>query len=312
MSPPELFADAGLDRLAHRRGDSAWLAEALASPANRLVLVWRHKLLLAGPGEARLAEVPAPAHAELAAPDCPPVLLGEVDGTVYFGLDLGHLDQLDQLQAGSFADLRRLLMAWARVADAPEVRRDAHLMAYAQALLSWHRQHRFCGACGAATRVELAGHLRRCPDCAHEHYPTAATAILALVHDDRDRVVLGRSARHPPGMRSILAGFREPGESLEDTVAREVFEEVGLTVTDIRYHGSQPWPFPGSLMVGFSARATATEIRVDTEELEEAAWYDRDQVRAMVEADDIRVPPRTSLSGRLLRDWLADELDRRD
>ena len=315
-APPNLFAAVDLDRVAHRRRDPEWIADHLARSESRLLVLWRGRCLFSSVGvELHVADIPAPHHRAFAAIGVGPVLLGQRDGVAYFAIDISALDNPSEnhlLAGGRFESPRLLLAAGAHSgagqpgAGPQDMIASSHLIAYALALMHWHRQHRFCGACGAETLIDDAGHRRLCSraSCAREHFPTLSAAILALVHDGGDRLLLGRSARHPPEMRSILAGFREPGESLEDTVAREVFEEVGVRLAEIEYHSSQPWPFPGSLMVGFSARATSTELIIDHNELEEADWYDRDAVRAMVASPMIRVPPSTSLSGRLIRAWL--------
>ena len=151
---------------------------------------------------------------------------------------------------------------------------DSALIAYARALTYWHRRHRFCGTCGARAEPREAGHQRRCSDaaCGAVHFPRTDTAVITLVHDG-DECLLCRQSRWPPGMHSTLAGFLEPGESLEECVAREIGEESGVAVGDVRYHSSQPWPFPGTIMVGFMAQARSREIAVDETELEHAHWY---------------------------------------
>ena len=312
MNDPVLFANDTFERLAERRDDADWLAGELARDANRLIPVWRQRSLFA-PGDApAIATLPASMATALVAADMPPVMLGRDAGTLYFALDVSHIDDPDSHPAladiGRFGDLRRLLPLTGPQPDGAALGRDANLMAYARAMIYWGRRHRFCGKCGAATRVEHAGHRRVCTDaaCATEHFPRTDTAILAAVHDGADRLLLGRSHAMRDGMRSILAGFQEPGERLEGTVAREVKEEVGLDVTDVRYYWTQPWPFPGSMMAGFMARATTFEIAVDPAELETADWYARAEVRAMVDGQgNWAVPPGTAISGRLIRAWLA-------
>ncbi len=158
--------------------------------------------------------------------------------------------------------------------------RDAGLLVHAVALEEWHRYHLRCPRCGAPTVVAAGGHLRRCPADGSEHYPRTDPAVIMLVRDDDDRCLLGRQASWPTGRFSTLAGFVEPGESLEQAVAREVAEEVGVAVTEVRYVGSQPWPFPSSLMLGFMARAADREIAVDGVEIEQARWFSRADVVA--------------------------------
>ncbi len=181
---------------------------------------------------------------------------------------------------------------------------DGALLAYARAMMTWHQRHRFCGACGAPTESQQAGHLRRCTraECAAEIFPRTDPAVIMLVCDG-DWCLLGRQARWPPGVYSALAGFVEPGESLEDAVAREVMEEAGVAIEGCEYHSSQPWPFPSSIMLGFWATARRGEVHVDGSELEEARWLHRDQVLAQ----EVRLPPKLSIARRLIDDWLRSQ-----
>jgi NAD+ diphosphatase len=176
-------------------------------------------------------------------------------------------------------------------------------------MLNWHRRHGFCSVCGAATASREAGHVRRCtdPDCGAHCFPRTDPAVIMLVHDGGDRVVLGRKASMLPGQHSILAGFVEPGESLEDAVRREVFEEVGLELGEVIYHSSQPWPFPANIMLGFTARATTFDLNVDYNELEDGArWFTRDFLRSSPEDESFRLPRRDSISRRLVNEWLEE------
>jgi NAD+ diphosphatase len=180
------------------------------------------------------------------------------------------------------------------------------ILAYARGMLHWHRQHRFCGICGSPTISAEAGHVRHCTnhDCGAHHFPRTDPAVIMLVHDG-DRCLLGRQAKWPKGRFSTLAGFVEPGESLEDAVAREVLEETGIRIGDVAYHSSQPWPFPGSIMLGFSAEARSTEIQVDEREIETAHWFERGWLLDHRDDPDFHLPPADSISRRLIEDWLA-------
>jgi len=177
---------------------------------------------------------------------------------------------------------------------------EAGLLSYARALVSWRSRNRFCGSCGAAMLAAKGGHVLACtnPDCHHEQFPRIDPAIIVLVSDG-DRALLGRQAAWPAGRYSTIAGFVEPGESLEDAVAREVFEETGIEVDEIEYHSSQPWPFPSSLMLGFSARAKNSQIRLRDQELEDAQWF----TRADLAAGRPIMPPNVSISFRLIEHW---------
>jgi NAD+ diphosphatase len=174
-------------------------------------------------------------------------------------------------------------------------------------MLFWHSRHRFCGACGAPTRSEEAGHMRRCTDdaCKTMHFPRTDPAVIMLVTDG-ERALLGRNRNFVAGMYSTLAGFVEPGESLEDAVAREVMEETAIRVGTVHYHSSQPWPFPANIMLGFYAEATSTEITVDEGELEDARLFERDWLRTHVDDESFRLPRLDSIARRLIGDWLAE------
>jgi NAD+ diphosphatase len=229
------------------------------------------------------------------------MLLGTRDGVAYFAADLSELEDPAAHPSftgrGAFADLR---------AVGPLVAPDeGNLLAYARGLTWWHQRHRFCGVCGHPTLSAEAGHVRRCtnPDCGTSHFPRTDPAVIMLVHDG-DRCLLGRQSRFPPGMYSTLAGFVEPGESLEEAVAREVLEETGVRVSDARYHSSQPWPFPASIMLGFHATATSREISTDQDELEDAAWFTRNELLTWDGSGSHRLPRPDSISRRLIEDWL--------
>ena len=202
---------------------------------------------------------------------------------------------------GEFRDLREF---WSFLP--PE---EGALLAYARGLLYWHGRHKFCGLCGALTESHDGGHIRRCTNnrCGTSHFPRTDPAVIMLVHDGGDRCVLGRQKNWPPGRHSVLAGFVEPGESLEEAVAREIMEEVGLELelSDIHYHSSQPWPFPSSIMLGFWARAEPGPLKIDYEEIEDAAWYSRDQLRASPEDERFCLPSRDSIARRMLEDWIG-------
>lgn len=180
---------------------------------------------------------------------------------------------------------------------------EAGYVGYARALMHWHQRHRHCGRCGAPTQIEDGGHRRRCTQdsCALEQFPRLDPAIIVLV-EYQERVLLGRQASWPPQRYSVLAGFVEPGESLEDALRREVLEEAGVSVVECEYHSSQPWPFPSSLMLGFTARAASDHLSYG-DELEHAAWFSADELRDAVLAGNIRLPPPLSVSARLLEDW---------
>jgi NAD+ diphosphatase len=178
---------------------------------------------------------------------------------------------------------------------------EASLVAYARALNLWRANHRFCGRCGAPTIASRAGHARSCPACGFHSFPRLDPAVIVLVHDG-ESALLGRQASWPANRYSTIAGFVEPGESLEDAVHREVQEETGIEARDILYHSSQPWPFPSSLMLGFMARATCAPPVLHDGELEDARWFTREDLRAGA----VLLPPREAISRQLIDTWLND------
>ena len=304
MDRPNFYAGLTLDRAVARRRDAAWLAQRLRHPESRLIPVWRSRNLVR-PGEApSLASVSMAEFATIGINGgTGPILLGEERGTAWFACDLSPLDEAALERAfawpGEFIDLRSV---------GPLIdRQQGSLLAYARGLAHWHARHGHCGVCGSPTRSDAAGHLRVCinPGCAAQHFPRTDPAVIMLVTHG-DHCLLGRQPEWPPGMHSTLAGFVEPGESLEEAVAREVREEAGIEVSDVRYHSSQPWPFPASIMLGFVATAAATAIAIDPVELEEARWYSRDFLlrERDHDPDRFRLPRIDSIARRLVEDWL--------
>lgn len=300
LDRPNVFAGSPLDRAAHLRRDPAWLAAARHDPAARVVPVWRTRSLIAGPAEEpRGVLLPAGSDwgAEL-------LFLGLVGGAAVFAADLSVLEDplaLPLLEGqGRFDELR--MLGALLPAD------EAAVLAYARGMVWWNARHRFCGVCGAPAVSEDAGHARVCTGegCGTRHFPRTDPAVIMLVHDGGDNVLLGRQKVWAPGMHSVLAGFVEPGESLEEAVAREVFEEAGVRITDVRYRHSQPWPFPSSVMLGFTARALTTELRVDEDELESAQWVSRSRLRSLGPGDPLRLPNPASIARRLIREWLEE------
>lgn len=191
-------------------------------------------------------------------------------------------------------------------ADLPDL--DAELFMAAVGLARWHDAHRRCPRCGEPTVAAVSGWVRRCPADGSEHYPRTDPAVIMAVHDAQERLLLGRNAAWPLGRYSVLAGFVEPGERLEAAVAREVAEEVGLRVGDVRYIGSQPWPFPASLMLGFTARATGSDLTCNPEEIAEARWVTRDELADDIAAGWLTLPGRLSIARRLIEGWYGGRL----
>ncbi|SDX77680.1 NAD+ diphosphatase [Geodermatophilus africanus] len=227
------------------------------------------------------------------------IYLGEADGVPYAAVRGDRRLAVGGRPADTWAGLRDL------GADLDDL--DAGLLAEAVAMVEWHERHRFSPLSGARTTIERAGWVQRDPDTGAELFPRTDPAVIMLVHDGGDRCVLGRQAVWPPGRFSILAGFVEPGESAEGAVAREVAEEVGVRVTDIRYAGSQPWPFPQSLMLGYTARVEGDPtLRLDPTEIEEARWFTRDELRSG--AGPRALPPAVSIARHIIDRWVDGEL----
>jgi len=298
---PNYYAALPLDRRAQQRGDPAWIDRLLRDGATRILPVWRAQNLVAGIGEAPRAAWLSMTQVESCIGGGETIFLGVAGEIAHFALELSHLEDpapAAAMAAAGFTDLRSV--------GAVIPRDDGALLAYARGLIHWHSRHRFCGVCGHGTVSEEAGHQRRCgnPDCGAVHFPRTDPAVIMLIHDG-DRIILGRQSQWPPGMNSVLAGFVEPGESLEEAVAREVMEEVGIAVADVRYQSSQPWPFPSSIMLGFTARALNRDIRLSPDEIESARWYSREELRRSPENETFRLPRRDSIARRLVDDWLA-------
>jgi NAD+ diphosphatase len=289
--PPHIYDNAGLDRAAERRRDAAWLAARRREPDTRMVPLSGLRVLVAGSEEAPRARLPRLGEIDAPLPE-DATFLGMLGPDAVFAAQLGEHPAL----AGGFVELRSVgtLLPHA----------EAGLLAYARALAHWHARHRFCGACGNESRVAQAGHARECPACGNETFPRTDPAVIVLVTSG-ERCLLGRAGRFPPGMYSTLAGFVEPGESLEQTLRREVREEVGIALGAVQYRSSQPWPFPQSLMLGFRALALGETLRVDGEELEDARWLTRaellDEARRPV-----RLPSPDSIARFLIDEWLAE------
>ena len=227
------------------------------------------------------------------------VFLGLVEGVAHFAADFSTLEEPPLTEYGQFRDMRGIGQLLPH--------REGALLVYARATIQWHTRHQFCGVCGSPSVSREAGHMRKCAngDCGAEHFPRLDPAVIMLIHDGGERLILGRQRNWPPGQHSVLAGFVEQGESLEDAVAREISEEVGVDITDIDYHSSQPWPFPSSIMLGFNATAKQTDLKVDLNELEGAAWFSRDDLLASPENNAFRLPRKDSISRRLIEDWLG-------
>ena len=291
MPAVNTFAGGGLDRMGPRRSDAAWLADRRADPASRVVIATRDGVLVdpdGTPATVAVSEVPD---------DAETVLLGVGhDGAAVFAADPGPERGVALRPEASLVGLRDVAAMSALA--------DANLLAHASGLLNWHRRHRFCANCGHATDSVEAGYVRSCPNCGAQHHPRTDPVVITLVTDG-DRVLLGRNANWPERRFSCLAGFVEPGESLEEAVAREVGEEAGVTVSDVRYVSSQPWPFPASLMLGFEATYAGGDPHPHDRELQAVAWFTREDLRRAAAGDgEVSIPPPLAIARRLMDGWL--------
>ena len=297
MKVPNFYASGGIDRAAYLRADEEWARQQIEDRDARIVPIWRTQNLVQ-PGDPPPG-VAVEANRGMLIGAGPVVFLGLVEGVAHFAADFSTLEEPPLTEYGQFRDMRGIGQLLPH--------REGALLVYARATIQWHTRHQFCGVCGSPSVSREAGHMRTCAngDCGADHFPRLAPAVLMLIHDGGERLILGRQRNWPPGQHSVLAGFVEQGESLEDAVAREISEEVGVDITDIDYHSSQPWPFPSSIMLGFNARATQTDLKVDLNELEGAAWFSRDYLLASPENDAFRLPRKDSISRRLIEDWLG-------
>ena len=308
-----------LDRAGDRRKDPDWIEAQLKDRSSRFVVLWRDQQLLIGnDGNFRAALLEREALRGIPIETSEAVFLGlDHEKASTFALDLTGLeDPLAQIEApGSLEESLSFqgLMTTAQHLDD----REAALLTFARGMANWHRRHRFCGVCGAPANAAEGGHVRVCSNaaCASQHFPRTDPAVIMLVTDG-DRCLLGRQKVWPKSFHSVLAGFVEPGESLEHAVAREVQEEAGIQVDQVTYYGSQPWPFPASIMLGFRARAVTTDINVDAVELESAEWYSRDWLLSLPNDGEFIFPRRAPIAGRMIsiagcmvEDWLEGRFD---
>jgi NAD+ diphosphatase len=291
MENHNVFAGAFVDRIGERRKDSDWLAIAVLSEQSCFVPVWGDRCLVGGdPLEVVLLNRK---QVRSVVDDRELIFLGLFRDRPAFALSINAATDTPFPELGEFHDLRYL----GTVLPADE----ANLVAHARALALWHASQVFCGVCGSSARPEAAGNSRICmnDDCRREIFPRVDPAIIVLVSDG-DRCLLGRQTSWPEGRYSTIAGFVEPGESLEDAVRREVYEETNVRVGHVSYHSSQPWPFPSSLMLGFVAEASSSDIVLNDGELEDAQWFTRKELRSGFP----KLPFRISIARRLVDDWL--------
>jgi len=293
------FSGNPLDRASNLRRNDAWLEEQVGAAGSRFLPFWQLNVLSREAEKPGLYWVDAGilAHLEDGAA---PLLLGLRDGAAHFAVDLSSMvDPVTTIgiEQASFNDARRL------ATNLPAG--DAGILAQARALIEWHRRNRFCGSCGSPTTASGGGSVRKCMSCAAEHFPGPHAVVIMVVWRG-DRCLLGRGRGWAAPRYSALAGFMDHGETIEEAVAREVSEEAGLEVDAVVYHSSQPWPFPMSIMIGCFAHVTGEALTVDPEELEEARWFSRDQIRQAFDSPDsvdFGVPGEIAIAHHLIKAW---------
>ena len=313
------FGGSALDRAAELRGDVPALAAAMQDDRARTVIIWRGKPLVSDGPEMSALRLPLD-HPILAEAVGPPVLLGREDGAAVFSHDISGWTppDFDAAQAASFLDPSEYIHPGCTEGRFAELRRimtrlsarDAELTATAKAIHGWHVSHGFCSRCGAESEMYQAGWQRICPACGGHHFPRTDPVVIMLITSG-NRCLMGRSPHWPEGMYSCLAGFVEPGETIEAAVRRETWEEAGIRVGPVHYLASQPWAFPSSLMFGCHGIATSDEIQIDPVELEDAIWVTREELaEAAAGHRPGMLPAREgAIAHFMLRNWMADRLD---
>ncbi|WP_299192686.1 NAD(+) diphosphatase [uncultured Litoreibacter sp.] len=313
------FGGSSLDRAAYLRGDDEAIANLLQAHNTGVMPIWRGKPLIAGETRDKPGWL-APAHPIFEYADEAPIFLGIDDGVARFVRDVSGWEPAEEAATlGAFLDPSEQHHP-AAPADHlfSELRgvmnmlnpRDAELIATAKAVSSWHETHGFCAKCGTKSEITMAGWQRDCAACGGHHFPRTDPVVIMLITRGNS-VLMGRSPGWPEGMYSLLAGFVEPGETIEAAVRRETLEEAGITVGQVDYLASQPWPFPASLMMGCHGQATSEEIKIDPDEIEDALWVTREEMLETFAGNNPKMKParQGAIAHFILLNWLRDTLD---
>lgn len=297
------FTGNKLDRASGRRTDAAWIAQRRTDPFSAIFPLWKLQPFVTGSddGPFQARGFPPGFCESLAGPDAACVFLGLDEDRAVFALDVSAAP--DPERSGPLAGLGQFRDMRAAASLLPQ--QDAAILGQAKALLDWHQRHGFCPRCGVATAFVDGGHRRLCRNCGAEHFPRTDPVVIMLAND-KEHCLVGRGHHFPAGMFSALAGFVEPGETIEEAVRRELFEEAGIRAGMVSYYATQPWPFPSSLMIGCFAEALNYDIRLDANELEAARWLDRRTAQALLGGESIsgiRIPPPIAIAHHLIQAW---------
>lgn len=296
MKSSNYFSLDELNRMSEYRTNYERLKKLLESPESLFIPVFNQKNLIEFKPELRPVFVEYDNSKALNNNDV--IFLGKYEGNYFFALDVKEETNFIKNNSFKFDDLRKVAPLLSE--------KEAALLAYAKSMVYWRQRVKYCGKCGHKTVLEDGGHKAFCPECNSLFFPRTDPAIIVIV-TNKEKCLLARQAVWPPNRYSVIAGFVEPGESLESAVAREVFEETGLKLNSISYHSSQPWPFPGSIMLGFMAEADSTSINLHDNELEDAGWFSREEIIEKVKSKKLKLSTQISISFRLIEDWFNME-----
>lgn len=307
MMKPHVFADNPLDRGERERRDEDWISQQITQPDTKFLVISGQRVLISTSPNPGLAWASNEELEEIVT-DLGPMFLGTQNGTSHFVMDISGQDEVgQQLQDTTTSRVFEDGRAAAELFGGP----DAGIMAQGMAQINWHKRHGFCGACGKKTEVLRGGQKRVCPACKTQHFPRVDPVIITVVADG-DRCLLGQSRGRQSGTNrySALAGFVDQGEAIEEAVAREVMEEAGIKVKNVRYHSSQPWPFPSSLMMGCHAEAATTDIHMDEEEMADVQWFDRAEVLMALDgrSEKLTIPGPIAIAHHLITSWATKQI----
>ena len=310
MPAQHIFAGNPLDRGERERRDEKWIKDQISNSTSKFLPIWESRVLVSSQEPLKLGWLDSDQLAN-AKFDSAPFLLGMLNDSTYFTIDMSKSTQsaesIEKLTDYKFEDSRT-------AAEALELE-DTGILAQARAQINWHNRHGFCSVCGNETSVKRGGQKRECTKCEAEHFPRVDPVIIMVVHD-RDYCLLGQSRGRLAATNrySALAGFVDQAESIEEAVSREVMEEAGIRVKNVTYHSSQPWPFPSSLMIGCHAEADTTEISMDTEEMTDVKWFNRQEVLAALNGENanLLIPGRIAIAHHLIRSWAEGEISQRE